>query len=181
MEWGFPPGSPCALPTRLSHLYRCLRLLGLRRGHRSAMVSVPLVTILGRGQYSNQIPIVLAVAVWGERWLNRHVLIRSDNWAVVEILKCRTSRDSQIMHLLRCLHFFCAKYNVRVTAWHIPQSHLCWSASTHQGRANKKYSSTRSQFSCQTELIIAKLTSISYQSLIFLGCQLICTFHSPTD
>ncbi len=32
------------------------------------------------------VPIVLAVAVWGERWLNRHVLIRSDNWAVVEIL-----------------------------------------------------------------------------------------------
>ena len=66
------------------------------------------------------VPIILAVGVWGSRWGTRHVLVHSDNMAVVEILKSRTSRDNTIMHLLRCLHFLCAKHDIRISATHIP-------------------------------------------------------------
>lgn len=65
------------------------------------------------------VPIVVAVAVWGHMWTSMHVKVRSDNMAVVEILKARSSRDKGIMHLLRCLHFFAAKHDVRLSASHI--------------------------------------------------------------
>ena len=65
------------------------------------------------------VPIVLAVAVWGRRWAGSHVRVRSDNMAVVEILKARSSRDAGVMHLLRCLHFFCARHDIRISATHI--------------------------------------------------------------
>ena len=65
------------------------------------------------------VPIVIAVAIWGERWASNHVRVRCDNMAVVEILRARSSRDPELMHLLRCLHFFAAKYDIRLSASHI--------------------------------------------------------------
>ena len=66
------------------------------------------------------VPIILAVGTWGRRWAHCHVRFRSDNMAVVEILKARTSKDATIMHLLRCLHFLCAAFSIRISATHIP-------------------------------------------------------------
>ena len=66
------------------------------------------------------VPIVLAAGIWGARWQSRHILFRSDNMAVVEILKTRTSKDEVVMHLLRSLHFLCAKHDFRISATHIP-------------------------------------------------------------
>ncbi len=65
------------------------------------------------------VPIILAVGTWGQKWKNVHVRFRSDNMAVVEVLKARTSRDPIMMHLLRCLHFLCAVHDVRISASHI--------------------------------------------------------------
>ena len=65
------------------------------------------------------VPIVIAVAIWGHLWASKHVRVRSDNMAVVDILRARSSHDSKVMHLLRCLHFFSAKHDVRISASHI--------------------------------------------------------------
>jgi hypothetical protein len=65
------------------------------------------------------VPIVIAVAIWGSHWASSHVRIRCDNMAVVDILKARSSRDPGVMHLLRCLHFFAAKHDLRLSASHI--------------------------------------------------------------
>ena len=43
-----------------------------------------------------------------------------DNEAVVAVLNRRTSGDQDLMHLLRCLSFFEAKFGFRVVAKHIP-------------------------------------------------------------
>jgi len=50
------------------------------------------------------LPIVVAAAVWGHTWQRQRICFRTDNMAVVELLKSRTSRDSLLMHLLHCLH-----------------------------------------------------------------------------
>ena len=65
------------------------------------------------------LPIVLAVAIWGKKWAGSHVLARCDNTAVVEILKSRTSRHAKIMHLVRCLHFLTAIWDINLRAEHI--------------------------------------------------------------
>ena len=54
------------------------------------------------------LPIVLAVAIWGQQWAGKHIMCRCDNMAVVNILYSHTSKDNAIMHLVRSLHFFLA-------------------------------------------------------------------------
>ena len=66
------------------------------------------------------LPITLACAMWGAEWQNRQVLVLSDNMAVVNIMASQTSRDTVIMHLLRCMHFFCVMHGISVRAEHIP-------------------------------------------------------------
>lgn len=65
------------------------------------------------------IPIVIAAAVWGKSWSESHVWVKFDNAAVVHILNRGYSRDPEVMHLMRCLHFITARFNFRVTAEHI--------------------------------------------------------------
>ena len=65
------------------------------------------------------VPVILALGVWGKRWCNQLVLVRCDNRAVVDILRAKSSKDSTIMHLLRCLHFLCATHDIRIAATHI--------------------------------------------------------------
>ncbi len=55
-----------------------------------------------------------AVCMGGELAAHQH--LRSGNMA---IMKVRTSRDPVLMHLVRCLHFFCAQHDNRISATHI--------------------------------------------------------------
>lgn len=65
------------------------------------------------------VPIVMAAAIWGKYWVGLVVSCRCDNEAVVAVLNSRTSRDYSLMHLLRCLTFFEAKFSFRTVASHI--------------------------------------------------------------
>ena len=66
------------------------------------------------------VPVILALAVWGEQLASLHVQIYSDNMAVVEVIRAKSSKDCTVMHLLRCMHFFAAKHDIMVSAVHIP-------------------------------------------------------------
>ena len=66
------------------------------------------------------LPIVLAGVIWGPNWQHKQVLVLCDNAAVVQILNAKTSKEKTIMHLLRCLHFFCALADIKLRAEHLP-------------------------------------------------------------
>ena len=68
-------------------------------------------------------PIVMAVAVWGAKWKGCMILLRSDNMATVNIINSRTSHNGEAMHLMRCLAFIQARWQVSVAAKHIPGVH----------------------------------------------------------
>ena len=65
------------------------------------------------------IPLVIAAAVWGRQWGKQHVQFKCDNSAVVAIINGGYSKDREIMHLMRCLHFLSARFHFRFTAEHI--------------------------------------------------------------
>ncbi len=65
------------------------------------------------------LPIVLACATWGRLWHGHRVTCRCDNQAVVACLRSRTSRSGGLMHLLRCLSFVEACYNMHIDAVYI--------------------------------------------------------------
>jgi hypothetical protein len=66
------------------------------------------------------LPILFAVAVWGPHWGGRLVECRCDNMAVVAVVNAGRSRDRALMHLLRCLFFLAAHFQVQIRATHIP-------------------------------------------------------------
>jgi len=53
--------------------------------------------------YKELFPVVLAAHVWGPHWSCRCILFHVNNEAVVHILNSWTSKDPNIMHLLRSL------------------------------------------------------------------------------
>lgn len=68
------------------------------------------------------LPVVLAAAVWGKDWKGLDVTCHSDNQAVVAVIRSRTSKDPDLMHLLRSLSFIEARYEFFLSAKYIPGS-----------------------------------------------------------
>ena len=66
------------------------------------------------------VPIVLAANLWGREWRRSCVRFRSDNMAVVSLLRSRTSTDPLLMHLLRCMVFYAALFGFDFVSEHIP-------------------------------------------------------------
>ena len=65
------------------------------------------------------VPIVLAAAVWGNHWRHHRVVVHCDNMAVVSIWAAQSSKHPLLMHLLRCMHFVCAYFDLDVQITHI--------------------------------------------------------------
>ena len=68
------------------------------------------------------LPIVFAAAIWGPYWQSKSVLCLCDNIAVVSIINTGTSKNNDVMALMRCLFFITAKHNLLLTATHLPGS-----------------------------------------------------------
>ena len=64
----------------------------------------------------------LAAATWGAQWQNMSVLSRCDNITAVHIINSGTSSDPYAMALIRCLHFITARFNIALSAVHLPGS-----------------------------------------------------------
>lgn len=68
------------------------------------------------------LPIVVVCAVWGRQWKGKTLYCRTDNAAVVGIVRSGTSKNELAMHLVHCMSFFTARFQLRVVAAHIPGS-----------------------------------------------------------
>jgi len=77
-------------------------------------------TRLAHITWKELLPIVIASAIWGHRWQGQTVLFRCDNSAVVAIINHGSSHDQEVMHLMRCLSFIVAKFQLLIVASHIP-------------------------------------------------------------
>ena len=75
--------------------------------------------------YKELFPIVLACHVWGASWARQRVEFQCDNTAVVSVIMSGTSKDEQLMHLLRALYLVSTRYNFKVTAKHVPGKTNC--------------------------------------------------------
>lgn len=72
------------------------------------------------------IPLVYAVATWGEALRNSRVLFHCDNEGVVAIVKSQASQDPQIMLWVRVLVLLSLELNIVMSALvHIPGGPEC--------------------------------------------------------
>jgi len=68
--------------------------------------------------YKELFPVVVAAHLWGDRWATKRVEFCSDNMAVVFALHSGTSRDPNMMTLLRHLSLIAARNFFAFTASH---------------------------------------------------------------
>ena len=80
------------------------------------------------------LPIVLSCAVWGSTLAQHKVLFQCDNSSVVAALQKGSAKDNTVMHLLRCLWFFVAHYNIVLMPEHIAGVDNC--TADHLSRNN---------------------------------------------
>lgn len=69
--------------------------------------------------YKELFPIVIAANLWGHLWSSRRAEFLSDNKAVVDILQSGTSKDPNLMILLRYLLLMAARHSFTFTATHV--------------------------------------------------------------
>ena len=65
------------------------------------------------------VPIVIACILWGKQWSGKAIQVHCDNQAVVEMVNSGHSKDMEISHLLRCLFFITAAFEITLVASHI--------------------------------------------------------------
>lgn len=66
------------------------------------------------------VPIVLACAVWGPEFANSSVVVHCDNMGAVAVVNSGYSKVPSMMHLLRCLFFIRAHFQIELWAVHVP-------------------------------------------------------------
>ena len=65
------------------------------------------------------VPIVLSCAIWGPLLAKKTTVFQCDNRSLVEAINKGSSKDLMVMHLLRCLWFFTAVFDMQLIATHI--------------------------------------------------------------
>ena len=70
--------------------------------------------------YLELVPIVLAFYTWANHLAGKKIIIRSDNYAVVDIMNKKTSKNKRVMSLIRHLTLMLLSYNIQIRAKHIP-------------------------------------------------------------
>ena len=64
--------------------------------------------------------IVLSCAVWGPLLAHCKTLVLCDNLSVVVTVNKESTKEERVMHLLRCLWFFVAHYDLDLVVKYIP-------------------------------------------------------------
>ena len=65
------------------------------------------------------VPVIISCAVWGPLLKQRSTEFHCDNQGLVADINKGSSKDAVVMHLLRCLWFFTAVFDIYITATHI--------------------------------------------------------------
>ena len=67
------------------------------------------------------VPIVLSCAVWGPLLPRKILEFKCDNQGLVDAINKGSSKEPVVMHLLGCLWFFSAFFEITIRAAHIPE------------------------------------------------------------
>jgi len=92
------------------------------------------------------VPILFSCAIWGPRLAKHVVLFQCDNLSLVSAISKGSSRDTDVMRLLRCMWFFVAFFDIDIRPEHIAGSINC--TADHLSRNNmQSFFSLNSQVS----------------------------------
>ena len=67
--------------------------------------------------------IIISCAVWAPLLAHKQVQFQCDNQSLVSAINKGSSKDRMVMHLLRCLWFIIATFDIHITSTHLPGIH----------------------------------------------------------
>ena len=65
-------------------------------------------------------PIVLSVGIWADKLANRCVMFHTDNKALAGVINKKTTKEKELLVLVRALVLFCLQHNILFKAVHLP-------------------------------------------------------------
>ena len=89
-------------------------------GHQWFQGSFPDQFLSRSIAWKELLPIVLGLQIWHEQLANKKILFMTDNQSIVYIINKQSSKDKDIMQLVRSLVLCSLKYNIVFKAKHIP-------------------------------------------------------------
>ena len=105
-----------------AHPHRYLRLLGLWSRLRWLLASTipwPMEWSSVNIMAKELVPIIISCMVWGSLLKQRSTEFHCDIQGLVAVINKGSSKDAVVMHLLRCIWFFTAVFDIHITATHI--------------------------------------------------------------
>ena len=66
------------------------------------------------------VPIIICCAVWSQSLAHKQIQFQCDNQSLVMAINKGSAKDTMVMHLLRCLWFLIATFDIQITATHLP-------------------------------------------------------------
>ena len=82
-------------------------------------------------------PIVISLVIWSSQLISKRIILHTDNQALVSIINKSTSKNSDIMVLIRLLVMTCMKFGIQVFAEHIPGKNNVLTDSLSRSQLNK--------------------------------------------
>ena len=66
------------------------------------------------------LPIIISCAICGPKLYQKSIEVQCNNTGAVSVINKGSSKNKTTMHLLRCLWFFAALFQIRIIITHIP-------------------------------------------------------------
>ena len=113
--------SLCQPYLREPYLYRCVWFMGLWSRFLQPLAATTMVTSMGHHQHYGKGNGTHSggLCCLGSSTLYKNVQFHCDNLGLVAAINKGSSSDKTVMHLIRCLWFFTAVFDIRITATHI--------------------------------------------------------------
>ena len=102
--------------------------------------------------FKEVLPIVWALAVWGPIWRGGLILVHCDNQGAVAAVNAGYSKSPRIMHVLRCLFFIRARFDLEVFVVHVPGAVNTMADAISRNNLHCLYSQMPSTFHRRTQV-----------------------------
>ena len=83
--------------------------------------------------------VVVAMKVWGQSWRGQRVRVTCDNMNAVLAIHTGRTRDGYMQHCARELHYYCALWDIEITASHAPGTQMQRADALSREHLDSKY------------------------------------------
>ena len=106
-------------------------------------------------------PIVPSIKIWGSQLANKCITFHTDNQALSEVINKKTTKDRELLVLLRALVLSCLQNNILFKAVHLPGVHNTKADALSRLQVTKFKSLSKDMAPCASPTVTRELAVIT--------------------